>query len=90
MTTIDARKIAAEKINGVILMREISQTRVSSPTSLLEASFSAIATVNGHSKVRHLKRLKLNCLKDDTAKPAGEMLLQIANSSAGFAGASTY
>ncbi len=33
-------------------------------------------TVNGHSKVRHLKRLKLNCLKDDTAKPADEMLLQ--------------
>ena len=43
-----------------------------------------------HLKVRHLKRLKLSCLKDDTAKSAGEMLLQIARSSAGFAGASAY
>ena len=39
-------------------------------------------TVNGHSKVRHLKRLKLSCLKDDTAKSAGEVLLQIVSSSA--------
>ncbi len=41
---------------------------------------------NVHLKVSHLKRLKLSCLKDDTAKLAGEMLLQIASSSAGFAG----
>ncbi len=46
--------------------------------------------VNRHAKMRHLKRLKLNCLKDDTAKSAGEMRLQIARSSAGFAGASAY
>ncbi len=46
--------------------------------------------VDGHAKVRYLKRLKLSCLKDDTAKSAGEMLLQIARSSAGFADASAY
>ncbi len=62
MTTIDARKIAAEKINGVILMRKISQTGVPSPTLSMGIQKCATMCVNGHSKVRYLKRLKLNCL----------------------------
>ncbi len=32
-------------------------------------------SVNVRLKVSHLKRLKLSCLKDDTAKSAGEMLI---------------
>ncbi len=30
--------------------------------------------VNGHLKVRHLKRLKLSCLNDDTSKTGGSLL----------------
>ena len=76
-------------------MSPVPEILILSTKALVRSSGSLIffnwkVSHHAHTKVRHLKRLKLSFLKDDIAKSAGEMLLKIESSSASFVGASAY